>query len=163
MIIDAHDIEQNSAISQISKLENKLFGKSAWSSTSVQQELNAPARTYILDVDEHNHEKINGYAGYWYDGYDAQIMTIAVDTASQQQGIATQLMQTIINKATQQGAQRILLEVRVDNTAALALYQHFGFERMGIRKRYYQPEGIDAYTMSLDIQKRIVGFSAHAA
>ena len=31
---------------------------------------------------------------------------------------------------------------------------------MGLRKRYYQPEGIDAYTMSLDLEPRVVGFSA---
>ena len=53
----------------------------------------------------------------------------------------------------------MLLEVRVDNEPALALYQRFGFERMGLRKRYYQPEGIDAYTMSLDLKPRIVGFA----
>lgn len=33
---------------------------------------------------------------------------------------------------------------------------------MGLRKRYYQPEGIDAYTMSLDLEPRVVGFSATA-
>ncbi len=31
---------------------------------------------------------------------------------------------------------------------------------MGLRKRYYQPEGVDAYTMSLDLRPRIVGFAA---
>ena len=54
----------------------------------------------------------------------------------------------------------MLLEVRVDNDPALALYQRFGFERMGLRKRYYQPEGIDAYTMSLDLKPRVAGFAA---
>ena len=28
------------------------------------------------------------------------------------------------------------------------------------RQRYYQPEGIDAYTMSLDLKPRVVGFAA---
>jgi len=39
------------------------------------------------------------------------------------------------------------LEVRTDNTAAIALYQAHGFERLGLRKNYYQPSGADAYTM----------------
>ena len=55
----------------------------------------------------------------------------------------------------------MLLEVRVDNTPALALYERFGFGQNGnCAKRYYQPEGIDAYTMSLDLEPRIVGFAA---
>ena len=52
----------------------------------------------------------------------------------------------------------MLLEVRVDNVPALGLYERFGFIRMGLRKRYYQPEGIDAYTMSLDLEPRTIGF-----
>ena len=63
-------------------------------------------------------------------------------------------------RAREQGAKRMLLEVRVDNTPALALYERFGFAKMGLRKRYYQPEGIDAYTMSLDLKPRVVGFAA---
>lgn len=45
----------------------------------------------------------------------------------------------------------MLLEVRVDNVPALALYERFGFKKMGLRKRYYQPEGVDAYTMCADL------------
>lgn len=47
----------------------------------------------------------------------------------------------------------MLLEVRVDNDPALALYRRFGFARMGLRRRYYQPENVDAYTMSLDLHR----------
>ena len=65
-------------------------------------------------------------------------------------------MEALIARAREQGAKRMLLEVRVDNTPALALYERFGFAKMGLRKRYYQPEGIDAYTMSLDLEPRIV-------
>ena len=80
--------------------------------------------------------------------------------AYQRQGIAAALLQALVDEAKRQGASRMLLEVRVDNDPALALYQRFGFERMGLRKRYYQPEGIDAYTMSLDLKPRVVGFAA---
>ena len=103
-----------------------------------------------------------GYAGYWYDGDDAEIMTIGVGRPYQRQGIAAALLETLIVSARRQGAKRMLLEVRVDNVPALALYERFGFTRMGLRKRYYQPEGIDAYTMSLDLEPRVVGFSATA-
>ena len=37
------------------------------------------------------------------------------------------------------------------NAPAIAMYEKFGFERLGLRKRYYQPEDLDAYTMRLDL------------
>lgn len=110
---------------------------------------------------EGSHPVIRGYAGYWYDGDDAELMTIGVAKDAQRQGIASALLDALIARARAQGARRMLLEVRVDNDPALALYQLFGFERMGLRKRYYQPGNIDAYTMSLDLdpaEPRVVGF-----
>ena len=44
-------------------------------------------------------------------------------------------------------AARALL-VRVDNTAAIRLYESFGFFTAGVRKNYYQASGMDAYTMT---------------
>jgi len=43
---------------------------------------------------------------------------------------------------------RILLEVRTDNQVAIGLYESEGFVRLGVRRRYYQPSGADAYTMA---------------
>ena len=40
------------------------------------------------------------------------------------------------------------LEVRVDNTPAIRLYESFGFFTAGVRKNYYQASGTDAYTMT---------------
>ena len=44
---------------------------------------------------------------------------------------------------------KITLEVDVDNKAALALYQKFGFEVISIRKGYYN--GQDAYLMGRSV------------
>lgn len=86
-------------------------------------------------------------------------MTIGVAKEHQRHGIAAALLSSLVDRARTQGARRMLLEVRVDNEPALALYQRFGFKRMGLRKRYYQPGNIDAYTMSLDLNPRVVGFT----
>ena len=51
----------------------------------------------------------------------------------------------------------ILLEVRVSNAPAIALYESLGFVRDGIRKNYY-PGGEDACNMSLHMPRPEEGF-----
>ncbi|PIB84748.1 ribosomal protein S18-alanine N-acetyltransferase [Bifidobacterium sp. N4G05] len=183
MIVDHTNIDEEIVVPQMAALEADLFGRGAWSEQSIRQEFHAPARTYLFDINDfgivdcaaadgpvvdesaaadtaEKQPVVRGYAGFWYDGDDAEIMTIGVGKQFQRRGIAASLMEALIARAREQGAQRMLLEVRVDNIPALALYERFGFARMGLRKRYYQPEGIDAYTMSLDLEPRIVGFAA---
>jgi ribosomal-protein-alanine N-acetyltransferase len=41
----------------------------------------------------------------------------------------------------------LTLEVRVSNDSAQALYRKYGFERQGLRRRYYSDNGEDAYIM----------------
>ena len=43
--------------------------------------------------------------------------------------------------AAQAGARTLLLEVRPSNEKALALYRHFGFRQIGVRRGYYPAEG----------------------
>ncbi|MCB5521299.1 hypothetical protein LIP81_22775, partial [Erysipelatoclostridium ramosum] len=67
-------LDRATVCSQIAKMELQLFGKGAWSNTLIDEELSAPHRSYYVNVDDQG--TIDAYAGLWYDGYDAQIMTI---------------------------------------------------------------------------------------
>ena len=163
IIVACNTVDRDVVVARIAELEHELFGVGAWSRDAVGQELDAPARTYLLAVDDADHTVIHGYAGFWYDGDDAELMTIGVERDCQRQGVATRLLAALIDQARAQGARRMLLEVRVDNGPALRLYERHGFRRMGLRKRYYQPEGVDAYTMALDLASRTVGFQSAAA
>jgi ribosomal-protein-alanine N-acetyltransferase len=97
--------------------------------------------------------RVVGYAGLWFDGDVTQVMTVGVDPARQRRGIGRALMDALIRRSTELGATAVLLEVRVDNEPAITLYEQLGFEKLGLRKRYYQPEGKDAYTMRLTIRQ----------
>lgn len=158
MIVDLSAMPRATAIDTIVRLEQQLFGAGAWTRGMVGQELDAPARTYVFDVDDADPSMVRGYAGYWYDGDDAELMTIGTDPRYQRTGVATRLLDELMARSRAQGARRMLLEVRVDNMPAISLYEHAGFSRLGVRRRYYQPEGVDAYTMSVDFQARPVGF-----
>ncbi|NEG69051.1 ribosomal-protein-alanine N-acetyltransferase [Bifidobacterium sp. BRDM6] len=174
-LVDLADIDRDVAVRRLAALESDLFGRGAWSENAVRQELDAPARTYLLAVDRGDDDgaadgnsavdgdMIVGYAGFWYDGDDAELMTIGVARDRQRRGIASRLLDALLDDARRRGAARMLLEVRVDNDPAIGLYRSRGFERLGLRKRYYQPEGIDAYTMSVELRPRTVGFTGSTA
>ncbi|WP_159811179.1 ribosomal protein S18-alanine N-acetyltransferase [Cellulomonas citrea] len=130
------------------RLEGELFGAAAWSPQSLADELTGPGRTY-LGADEDG--VLIGYAGLWFDGRDAQVMTIGTDTRRQNRGVGRALLRELAAQARAQGATQLFLEVRVDNDPAVHLYESEGFERLGRRRRYYQPEDVDAWTMRLEL------------
>lgn len=67
------------------------------------------------------------------------------------QGLGTQLITAALDTAKSKGMTRIELTVRVDNQAALALYERFGFKIEALQPRALKLAGqyIDAYAMAL--------------
>ncbi len=73
------------------------------------------------------------------------IMNVSVDPDLQRRGIATVMIDEILRRVGEDG--QITLEVRPTNSAAIALYERFGFLAAGTRPRYYQDNGEDAVIM----------------
>lgn len=115
----------------------------------VAGELHAPGRWYVAAVE--GADTVVGYAGLWFDGDVTQVMTIGVASAVQRQGIGAALLAALLDRSRELAASAVLLEVRVDNAPAMALYERFGFTVIARRRRYYQPEDADAWTMRLDL------------
>ena len=131
-------------VPDMARMEVELFGGIAWSAETLVDEITGPGRWYVGAYDD---ERLVGYAGVWFDGYDAQVMTIATDTPYQNRGIGRLLLGALMAHAREVEADAVLLEVRVDNAPALHLYESCGFEQIGVRHGYYQPENVDAWTM----------------
>jgi ribosomal-protein-alanine N-acetyltransferase len=74
------------------------------------------------------------------------IMNVAVDPDRRRAGIATSLLDRLFERVADDEA-RYTLEVRRSNDGAIALYERFGFRVAGVRRRYYQDNGEDAYVM----------------
>ena len=66
-------------------------------------------------------------------------------------GIATSLLNHLVETSLSNNMKEIWLEVSTKNTPAINLYKKFGFEVMGIRKNYYQKLGEDAYNMKKEL------------
>ncbi|WP_169166311.1 ribosomal protein S18-alanine N-acetyltransferase [Cellulomonas taurus] len=129
-------------------MEQELFGPGAWSRQSLAEEIVGPGRWYVGAESE---GALIGYAGLWFDGDDAQVMTVGTRPEAQGRGVGRLLLDALLDRARELRAGAMFLEVRVDNDPALALYRRAGFEQIGLRKRYYQPENVDAWTMRKDL------------
>lgn len=78
---------------------------------------------------------------------EAEIYRIATHKDHRQRGIAYRLLDYMTKCERGRGLERLFLEVRSKNLAALALYRAFGFEKIGVRKNYYKNPDDDATVM----------------
>ncbi len=81
---------------------------------------------------------------------DVELLLCAISPASRRMGLGRHLIARVAEESARRGAQRVFLEVRASNTAALALYQSCGFVWSGRRPAYYRSvagESIDAITL----------------
>lgn len=135
-------------------IEGSIFGSEAWSDKTMLAEIENDLTYYIGAFDS----DLIGYAGLHSvpASFSSDVQTIAVSLSHQRKGIGKALLEQLLAKAKSLGAEEILLEVKADNHGALDLYQKFGFQQIDVRKRYYQPSGIDAIVMRAEIKQPIV-------
>ncbi|HEY1887117.1 MAG TPA: ribosomal protein S18-alanine N-acetyltransferase [Roseiarcus sp.] len=69
---------------------------------------------------------------------EAEILTIAVDADHRGAGVGRALLSENLRQAANAGAKAMFLEVAKDNAPALALYERFGFVKVGERAGYYR-------------------------
>jgi ribosomal-protein-alanine N-acetyltransferase len=85
----------------------------------------------------------------WSVADELHVLSVATLPEYRRTGLARALLAQAIDFAKRQGAQRIQLEVRRSNRAAICLYRAFGFSAMGIREQYYADNLEDAIEMAL--------------
>jgi [ribosomal protein S18]-alanine N-acetyltransferase len=95
-------------------------------------------------------ELVTGVLGVWLLADEAHIVTVAVRESHRRHGIAELLLISAIELAQTRGQELVTLECRVSNEPALALYDKYGFDRVGLRPRYYSDNHEDAYVLSLN-------------
>jgi len=74
---------------------------------------------------------------------ELHITAVAVLPEQRQQGLGSQVLQALLQRAHALGAQHATLEVAAGNSPALALYARQGFTTAGVRRGYYR-NGEDA-------------------
>lgn len=84
---------------------------------------------------------------------EAHVLNVCTDPDQQGQGHGRRLLRALLMLAQGRGAQRVFLEVRPSNLAAIALYHAEGFNEIGRRPRYYPAKGgrEDAIVMAKEL------------
>ncbi|WP_149084614.1 MULTISPECIES: ribosomal protein S18-alanine N-acetyltransferase [Microbacterium] len=136
----------------IMDIEHRSFPTDAWSRETMASELLSPHGRYLVDEQD---GAIVGYGGVraLQGSPDADIQTIALDSAFRGRGRGRALLHGLLRAAVARGAKEVFLEVRADNPPAEGLYRAEGFEEIGRRPRYYQPDDVDAIVMRLDLRR----------
>lgn len=137
----------------IMALERSTFAADAWPADAMRSELAGEHTYYLVAVDDARPDVVVAYAGLLAPRGAGQgdIQTIAVDPARRGAGLGRALMHALIDEARRRGVAELFLEVRADNPVARSLYESLAFAQIGVRRGYYQPDGVDAVVMRLDV------------
>ncbi len=84
---------------------------------------------------------------------ETHILNLTIASDFRKQGLGKSLIELIINDSRIRRSEDIILEVRVSNIDAISLYEKLDFQKVGIRKNYYESKQgrEDAYVLQLKL------------
>jgi len=128
----------------IERIERASY-RTPWSRSMFASELAKPSSLSFGAVDERGtlvgYLVLSRYVDAWH------VMNVAVAPERRRQGIASALLRRLFELTKDDALRGYTLEVRVSNTAAIALYERFGFRPKGVRRGYYTDNREDALIM----------------
>ncbi|MFD1714664.1 ribosomal protein S18-alanine N-acetyltransferase [Amnibacterium flavum] len=136
-------------LDSIMAIEEATFPTDAWARPTMRDELAGPHGYYVVAEQLDAAHRVDGYAGLRAPAgsLEADVQTIAVAADARGRGLGRVLLLALLAEARRRHAAQVFLEVRADNDVAAALYRSAGFEPIGVRPRYYQPDDVDAVVM----------------
>ncbi|MFT7004032.1 MAG: ribosomal-protein-alanine N-acetyltransferase [Sulfurimonas sp.] len=134
---------KSSDITKIYKLEQELF--SAENYPLSKSSLRYHFKNNLMFVAEIN-EEIVGYGLTLIKRKNAKLYSIGVSKNYRGKKIAHKLLNVMFEELLRLEFKKVVLEVRVDNQAAISLYTQLGFKTQKTLKSFYL-DGCDAYQM----------------
>ncbi|MFC1501458.1 ribosomal protein S18-alanine N-acetyltransferase [Elusimicrobiota bacterium] len=94
-------------------------------------------------------DKIIGYGGFWDFSDEADIVNLAVHPDYRSKGVGKKILNYLLSVLNEKKVKKVFLEVRNSNENAKKLYGFAGFEKVGMRPKYYCNE--DAVLMAKNL------------
>lgn len=126
-------------------IENECFAR-PWSRKSLETALSDDTSLFYVAVED---GKVIGYIGMSFVLDEGYIYNVAVTQESRKKGVGSALIRTLVTHGKKNGFAFLTLEARQSNKAAISLYEHFGFIKVGERKNYYSAPVENAVLMTL--------------
>ena len=136
-------------VEAVAALEAMIQRQEPWSNQTLNELLEQDS-IQLMIMNNRANDKIVGYCLYQVLFEQAEILRIGTHPDYQRQGIASKIFAKLNEELKIQAVEALLLEVRADNTPAIALYEQQGFTMIHRRKGYYQlglQSAIDALIM----------------
>ena len=132
-------------LSAVLKIETDLFPTDAWTEALFLGELSEVPVSRKVAVAEFEGQVI-GYVSLRFVGRQGDVNTIAIAKDFQRKGFGNHLLAWLFMTAKDLGVRELFLDVRADNLAAIEMYKKAGFDRIDIRRNYYD-HSVDANVM----------------
>ncbi len=136
-------------VPEVAALEKQCFSQ-PWSAQVLEAELGNPNSVFLVATET---GRLAGYAGMHRVMDEGYLFNVAVDGGFRRRGVATALVEKLVEFAKEKRMGFLTLEVREGNAVAIALYQKLGFGEVGRRKRFYVNPVEDAVLMTKFIQR----------
>ena len=131
----------------IERIERVSY-RTPWSRSMFASELAKPSSLSFGAIDETGtlvgYLVLSRYVDAWH------VMNVAVAPERRRQGVASALLQRLLELTKDDELRGYTLEVRVSNVGAISLYERFGFVSKGLRRGYYTDNREDALIMWRD-------------
>lgn len=148
-IFRADKNSSESLFNHLSALDKQCVGNDGWSADSFKSEAEKDNGIVLYAV---KNEVVTGLICGYFAADEADITSVAVAPEYRRQGIAARLMEEFLGTLSDI-TKCIFLEVRESNSAAIGLYEKFGFEKLSIRKNFYSFPDENAVVMQLLMNK----------
>lgn len=135
---------QEGDVAQVAEIERASFTM-AWSARTFRSLLERRDTECWLAEDEEG--RVLGYAVVWWVVDQAELANIAVHPEARRRGIASRLLERVLESMAARGVREIFLEVRASNVVAATMYRRRGFSEVGVRKNYYDFPREDALVL----------------
>ena len=136
-------------ILSVSELEKECFKGESWSFGTIASAFENPS--YEMLVAEDGGE-IVGYGCTCTTLENCDLENVLVAEEYRRSGIGKAILNALLENAKERGAEKVFLEVRVSNSAAMLLYLSCGFKGVHARTRYYS-DGEDCLVMVKELNR----------
>ena len=134
----------------IADIEKECFS-SPWSVNQIAEEI---VKENVVFLSAEINNVLCGYVSGQLILDEFYISNIAVTNAFRGRGVASLLLDKLINELQNKVCSFVTLEVRESNNSARRLYEKFGFSNLGIRKDFYSAPKENACIYTLYFEER---------